>query len=180
MHAENFLGWGHSFQTSSTRVTLFFCMAYHHHQLYKPPTKMSFVTQLSICFSPSAQISLPFPPFRTPFDIMGTLRSIIQPTSVVLLVALLSVAFTGGRASRLNRWELEIKMPTEKDVAEGDEELGTRWAVLVAGSQGYGNYRHQVRGLIQPHTLISPKITQIGCVFYLCKRKFNYLFMEYG
>lgn len=34
-------------------------------------------------------------------------------------------------------------MPTEKDVAGGDEELGTRWAVLVAGSQGYGNYRHQ-------------------------------------
>ena len=36
-------------------------------------------------------------------------------------------------------------MPTEKDDAEDvDGEVGTRWAVLVAGSAGYGNYRHQV------------------------------------
>ena len=35
-------------------------------------------------------------------------------------------------------------MPTEKDDAEDvDGEVGTRWAVLVAGSSGYGNYRHQ-------------------------------------
>ncbi|KAK6911183.1 Peptidase C13, legumain, partial [Dillenia turbinata] len=27
--------------------------------------------------------------------------------------------------------------------SNGDEPIGTRWAVLVAGSAGYGNYRHQ-------------------------------------
>jgi legumain len=40
-------------------------------------------------------------------------------------------------------------MPTEKDGPEVDDddgkEIGTRWAVLVAGSNGYGNYRHQVK-----------------------------------
>lgn len=36
-------------------------------------------------------------------------------------------------------------MPTDKVEAEEDgEERGTKWAVLVAGSYGYGNYRHQV------------------------------------
>jgi legumain len=47
-------------------------------------------------------------------------------------------------------WEPLIRMPTGKggDAAaravEEDDEVGTRWAVLVAGSSGYGNYRHQV------------------------------------
>jgi len=27
---------------------------------------------------------------------------------------------------------------------EDETEKGTRWAVLIAGSSGYGNYRHQV------------------------------------
>ncbi|KAG8476125.1 hypothetical protein CXB51_032883 [Gossypium anomalum] len=35
--------------------------------------------------------------------------------------------------------ELMVEEPPEKD----DQQLGTRWAVLVAGSSGYGNYRHQ-------------------------------------
>lgn len=41
-------------------------------------------------------------------------------------------------------------MPTEKGelvdddaAAADDKKLGTRWAVLVAGSSGFGNYRHQ-------------------------------------
>jgi legumain len=47
-------------------------------------------------------------------------------------------------------WEPLIRMPTAKgsDAASApaaeDDEVGTRWAVLVAGSFGYGNYRHQV------------------------------------
>ncbi|GLT47204.1 hypothetical protein SLA2020_209150 [Shorea laevis] len=57
---------------------------------------------------------------------------------LLLLLLLLSAAAGTGRAARLNQWESAIRMPTEKD-----EELGTRWAVLVAGSSGYGNYRHQ-------------------------------------
>lgn len=51
----------------------------------------------------------------------------------------------GGAAARFDRWESTIRMPTEKDETEElDGEAGTRWAVLVAGSSGYGNYRHQV------------------------------------
>lgn len=50
-----------------------------------------------------------------------------------------------GSAARQNRWEQDsvIRLPTEPvDVGEEDA-VGTRWAVLVAGSSGYGNYRHQ-------------------------------------
>lgn len=41
-------------------------------------------------------------------------------------------------------------MPTEEEEVGGsggdddDRKVGTRWAVLVAGSSGFGNYRHQV------------------------------------
>lgn len=55
-----------------------------------------------------------------------------------------------GTAARLNRfeWDSVIRLPTEPVDADSDEG-GTRWAVLVAGSSGYGNYRHQV-GLCFP------------------------------
>ncbi|GAB2274117.1 hypothetical protein Dimus_008889 [Dionaea muscipula] len=68
----------------------------------------------------------------------------MKPSSVVMLVLLLlEVIIAGGRASRFNLFEdMGILMPTEKDDIE-DDEVGTRWAVLVAGSNGYGNYRHQ-------------------------------------
>lgn len=52
------------------------------------------------------------------------------------------------------KWEQVIRMPGEEEpvATHGGEGLeveeadgvGTRWAVLVAGSSGYGNYRHQV------------------------------------
>lgn len=35
-----------------------------------------------------------------------------------------------------------IKLPSEKPHC--DDSIGTRWAVLLAGSNGYWNYRHQV------------------------------------
>lgn len=40
-------------------------------------------------------------------------------------------------------------MPTEREGAgeggsDSEQEPGTQWAVLVAGSSGYSNYRHQV------------------------------------
>jgi len=46
--------------------------------------------------------------------------------------------------ARPNRKEQEpvIKLPTQLHAEL--EEGGTRWAVLVAGSNGFGNYRHQV------------------------------------
>lgn len=34
-------------------------------------------------------------------------------------------------------------MPKAKSGGERDESVGTRWAVLIAGSNGYWNYRHQ-------------------------------------
>ncbi|RLM74129.1 vacuolar-processing enzyme beta-isozyme 1 [Panicum miliaceum] len=59
------------------------------------------------------------------------------------LVSLLVVA----AAAADGEWEPLIRMPTEErgDAAApaAEDEVGTRWAVLVAGSSGYGNYRHQ-------------------------------------
>lgn len=57
----------------------------------------------------------------------------------------------GGRATaRLDFWDsAAIRLPSEKDKTEDAvEQSGTTWAVLVAGSNGYGNYRHQVRMMI--------------------------------
>jgi hypothetical protein len=49
-------------------------------------------------------------------------------------------------------WDGKIVMPTEQAGAEKEDvkEQGQRWAILVAGSSGYGNYRHQVG----PNTLM--------------------------
>ncbi|XP_058104586.1 vacuolar-processing enzyme [Magnolia sinica] len=45
---------------------------------------------------------------------------------------------------RARPWDPAIRMPTDKQESEEDgDEISTRWAVLVAGSAGYGNYRHQ-------------------------------------
>lgn len=61
---------------------------------------------------------------------------------------MLAVLFLAGReAVRLDRWQPGIKLPTEPDDVDG-EVVGTRWAVLVAGSSGYANYRHQVSLLL--------------------------------
>nr|P49045.1 RecName: Full=Vacuolar-processing enzyme; Short=VPE; Flags: Precursor [Glycine max]BAA06030.1 cysteine proteinase [Glycine max] len=73
-------------------------------------------------------------------------RSIISKTtwySVVLWMMVVLVRVHGA-AARPNRkeWDSVIKLPTEPVDADSDE-VGTRWAVLVAGSNGYGNYRHQ-------------------------------------
>ncbi|XP_010933721.1 asparaginyl endopeptidase Rep2 [Elaeis guineensis] len=61
---------------------------------------------------------------------------------IVLLSAL--VLPIGHSAFRVGGgWESVIRMPTESGGDDGEQEIGTRWAVLVAGSFGYGNYRHQ-------------------------------------
>ncbi|KAB1217056.1 Vacuolar-processing enzyme [Morella rubra] len=76
---------------------------------------------------------------------MAVRRFVYLMSAALLLVALL--LFDGievGRATRQDRWDPQIRMPTEKEEPEtAEKELGTRWAVLVAGSSGYGNYRHQ-------------------------------------
>ncbi|CAI0413740.1 unnamed protein product [Linum tenue] len=54
----------------------------------------------------------------------------------------LALSFLAGEAfPAKNPFQPGILMPTEK--GPDDDEVGTRWAVLVAGSKGYGNYRHQ-------------------------------------
>jgi legumain len=62
---------------------------------------------------------------------------------LVLSLVLVELAILAG--ARFDHWDPRIKMPTDQpeddDGAAG--EVGTRWAVLVAGSGGYGNYRHQ-------------------------------------
>ncbi|KAK6947617.1 Peptidase C13, legumain [Dillenia turbinata] len=73
-------------------------------------------------------------------------KSLVNSTPLLLLIFLLVLdAPAYGRTARLNRWESGIRLPTDRgEPAEDDEaEVGTRWAVLVAGSSGFGNYRHQ-------------------------------------
>ncbi|KHN42783.1 Vacuolar-processing enzyme [Glycine soja] len=50
-----------------------------------------------------------------------------------------------GAAARPNQkeWDLVIKLLTEPVDADLDE-VGTQWMILMAGSNGYGNYRHQL------------------------------------
>ncbi|KAG6782666.1 hypothetical protein NC652_008921 [Populus alba x Populus x berolinensis] len=68
-------------------------------------------------------------------------------SAVFVLVMLSFLHEQRSQAARLNPVDAGILMPTEKDGPEVDDddgkEIGTRWAVLVAGSNGYGNYRHQ-------------------------------------
>ncbi|XP_057978550.1 vacuolar-processing enzyme [Malania oleifera] len=68
--------------------------------------------------------------------------SIMRLLAVVMMMLLLVAARYGGVAARLNPWESIIRLPEEEQEEDG-EKLGTRWAVLVAGSYGFGNYRHQ-------------------------------------
>lgn len=58
---------------------------------------------------------------------------------LVLVVLPSSDAVRGGRAGSPN--QLDALMRSSAGV---DEESGTTWAVLVAGSSEYYNYRHQV------------------------------------
>ncbi|OEL34501.1 Vacuolar-processing enzyme beta-isozyme 1 [Dichanthelium oligosanthes] len=70
---------------------------------------------------------------------------------LVLLVVALAAA--SGAGAEEGEWDPVIRMPGEEEPAaarggegidgEEDDGAGTRWAVLVAGSSGYGNYRHQ-------------------------------------
>lgn len=70
--------------------------------------------------------------------------------TVLLLIALSIVAVVDSRDIVGD----VLKLPSEvsnffrpaADVSDvGDDDyVGTRWAVLIAGSNGYSNYRHQV------------------------------------
>lgn len=71
--------------------------------------------------------------------------NLVLVTVVVLTYG--AAAARGGSGQRYWRWGWDplIRSPVDAK-QEVDDEMtnGTRWAVLVAGSNGYGNYRHQV------------------------------------
>ncbi|XP_039022701.1 vacuolar-processing enzyme-like isoform X3 [Hibiscus syriacus] len=75
---------------------------------------------------------------------MGKQGSVLHnnPSLLFLLLLLFEATNVGGDA-RLNHWESGIRLPSDEPQGVDDQELGTRWAVLVAGSAGFGNYRHQ-------------------------------------
>ncbi|KAG9157319.1 hypothetical protein Leryth_004957 [Lithospermum erythrorhizon] len=56
----------------------------------------------------------------------------IPTVSLLLLVTMLMV---DGREV--------LRLPSERTGGPADDRVGTRWAVLIAGSNGYWNYRHQ-------------------------------------
>ncbi|CAI9771531.1 unnamed protein product [Fraxinus pennsylvanica] len=68
---------------------------------------------------------------------MGFYGFVFCVTLVSILVAPPSCEARGGWRTP---WDPIIRSPVEH---RGTEKNGTRWAVLIAGSSGYGNYRHQ-------------------------------------
>lgn len=81
------------------------------------------------------------------FSLMGSF-SFAVCVSLMLLVMVVAIPFelpkNGRRIGRLHRWwDPLIRSPVDRD-DESEDKDGVRWAVLVAGSNGYGNYRHQV------------------------------------
>ncbi|CAN6336593.1 unnamed protein product [Urochloa humidicola] len=67
---------------------------------------------------------------------MGTTTRSRLRCCLLLLVQLLLLLSTAAGA----RWQDFLRLPSE---GEGDAVAGTRWALLIAGSNGYYNYRHQ-------------------------------------
>lgn len=65
---------------------------------------------------------------------------------LAVLVLIFSIWCEGASTRGAGMWDPAIRLPSEKEVSEeeSEDEIGTRWAVLVAGSMGFGNYRHQV------------------------------------
>lgn len=63
-----------------------------------------------------------------------------------MLVLIFSIWCEEASTRGVGLWDPAIRLPSEKEVSEEEskDEIGTRWAVLVAGSMGFGNYRHQV------------------------------------
>ncbi|QCE16415.1 legumain [Vigna unguiculata] len=60
---------------------------------------------------------------------------------IIFLVATLIALVSGGRDEIL-RLPSETSRFFQAPAADENDE-GTRWAVLIAGSNGYWNYRHQ-------------------------------------
>lgn len=80
---------------------------------------------------------------------MGSVSSMVILLSCVLFLGLNGLLlharpaeFDGTDVIRMPVYKQEEDPPESKE-EEDDANIGTRWAVLLAGSSGYGNYRHQ-------------------------------------
>lgn len=78
---------------------------------------------------------------------MGFINNMVIVLSCVLFLGLNGVLlharpdeFTGDGFIRM---PVDKQHPSESKEEEDGDRIGTRWAVLLAGSSGYGNYRHQ-------------------------------------
>ncbi|URD83482.1 vacuolar-processing enzyme [Musa troglodytarum] len=77
-------------------------------------------------------------------------RALFSFTAMLLLATSLS-ASRPSLTRAAAPWDPIIRLPSNRLAPEpgeggrqdGEEETGTKWALLVAGSSGYGNYRHQ-------------------------------------
>ncbi|XP_031502779.2 vacuolar-processing enzyme beta-isozyme [Nymphaea colorata] len=85
-------------------------------------------------------------------SICSTTMLAVPYPSLCLLASMASLSLiamvAGGRrisgATTTTATATPLKMPWEKgEQDDPDDAVGTRWAVLVAGSNGYYNYRHQ-------------------------------------
>lgn len=66
----------------------------------------------------------------------------MEPVRGLLRVLLLLLCVANALGQTLAPWDGKSAMKSEEEEEETKE--GTRWAILIAGSSGYGNYRHQV------------------------------------
>ncbi|GKD59213.1 vacuolar-processing enzyme-like protein, partial [Tanacetum coccineum] len=57
--------------------------------------------------------------------------------NILLFLLMIIVPRVTVEAARVTTVDDFLRLPSEK------ESTGTRWAVLLAGSNGYWNYRHQ-------------------------------------
>lgn len=78
---------------------------------------------------------------------MGFINNMVIVLSCVLFLGLNGVLlharpdeFTGDGFIRM---PVDKQHSFESKEEEDGDSIGTRWAVLLAGSSGYGNYRHQ-------------------------------------
>ncbi|CAN4127570.1 unnamed protein product [Withania somnifera] len=76
---------------------------------------------------------------------MGSFNFAVCVSLMLLLVIMVgAISFEPKFGRRIGKahhfWDPLIKSPVDHDT---EEDGGVRWAVLVAGSSGYGNYRHQ-------------------------------------
>jgi hypothetical protein len=96
---------------------------------------------------------------------------------LVVLVAALAAAAASEAGAEEGGWDPVIRMPGEEEPAaarggerldDEDDDVGTRWAVLVAGSSGYGNYRHQVSAVSEAVSLPCT-FARVDCHSYRAK-----------